>query len=42
MLDADASVHDAMGAALDARASETLSSDAVRALWESVRGRSGT
>lgn len=37
MMDADTALHDAMAAALDARAGEALSTEAVRALWDSMR-----
>ena len=36
-MDADTALHDAMAAALDARAGEALSTEAVRALWDSMR-----
>jgi hypothetical protein len=39
MMDASDEAHDAMAAALDARSSEDLSPDSVRALWETVQAR---
>jgi antitoxin (DNA-binding transcriptional repressor) of toxin-antitoxin stability system len=40
MMDAEDEAHDAMAAALDARADEGLSPDSVRAVWQAVRSRS--
>jgi len=42
MMGADAEVHDAMAVALDERATENLSPDSVRAMWEAVKSRHGS
>jgi len=39
MMDADDATHDAMAAALDARADEDLPPNEVTALWETIRTR---
>jgi hypothetical protein len=41
MMAADDGVHDAMAAALDARAGEDVSPDEVRAIWETITARHG-
>lgn len=41
MMGADDATHDAMAAALDARAGEDLPPDEVTALWETIRTRRG-
>jgi antitoxin (DNA-binding transcriptional repressor) of toxin-antitoxin stability system len=41
MMAADDGVHDAMAAALDARAGEDVSPDEVRAIWETITARRG-
>jgi hypothetical protein len=39
MMDADDPTHDAMAAALDARAGEDVLPEAVRAIWEVIKAR---